>query len=170
MSIFPTILIALLCIAGIILSCLSISGTWLVVVATAIAAFLRPNAFPNLWLVVIFIVLSALVEVAETLSGIVGAQMHGGSKLSALAALIGGLAGMLLGTTIPIPILGNMFGLVIGSFALVFIVEYIRLKKANRAAHIALGTIISRVFVMMLKVTVTLAMIGILVSGIILNL
>jgi uncharacterized protein len=159
--------IVLLCLAGIVLSCLSLSGTWLVLLAGAIAALLRPGEFPGIWTVVVFAVLSAVVELLEALAGTWGVRRKGGSKLAGFAALAGGIAGMCLGGMV-FPIVGSLVGLMAGSFIPVFLIENHRLKKADQAAGIAVGAVVARVLVILLKVVATLGMTGYLLVGMVL--
>ena len=48
--------------------------------------------------------------------------------------------------------------LIVVSFVLVYAVERHRLKEASKAAHIAMGAVVSRVAVILLKVGATLGM------------
>ena len=159
------VLVVLLCITGLVLSCFSISGTWLVVAGTIIAAMIRKGAFPGLWTLIIFIVLAALVEVVEAVAGVWGVKKRGGSPLAGVMAIVGGLIGLTIGTFIPVPVIGSLIGMFVCSFGLVFAVERYRLKKAGAAVHIALGAVIARIFVLILKVTVTHGMIACLLIG-----
>ena len=161
--------IVVLCLAGLVLSCLSISGTWAVVAATILAALLRPDGFPGWWTVTAFIAVAAIVEVIEALAGIWGVRKRGGSKLAGLAAFVGGFLGIFLGSLIPVPIMGQLLGMLAGSFGLTFAVEAYRLKKAEHAAHIALGTVLAHTAVLLLKVVVTFGMIVVLAGGAIWN-
>ena len=159
------VLVVLLCAAGLVLSCLSVSGTWLVVAGTIIAAIIRGGVFPGIWTIIIFIVLSALVEVVEAVAGVWGVKKRGGSPLAGVMAVVGGLIGFAIGTFIPIPVIGSLLGMFVCSFGLVFAVERYRLKKDGVAVHIALGTVIARIFVLILKVTATLGMSACLLVG-----
>jgi len=158
--------VCLLCVAGIVLSCLSISGTWLVVAGAITAALIRPDAFPGFRTVVIFVVLAALVEVAEALAGFSGVRKRGGSRLAGVTAVVGGLIGLAVGSFVPVPVIGGLAGMLIVSFALVFAVEVCRFRKTKKAVRVAFGAVLSRVFVILLKVCVTLGMAGYLLGGI----
>ena len=160
-------LVALLCAAGAFLSCLSISGTWLVVLATVIASVLGGDAFPGFWTPLVMALLSAAVEVCEFLAASWGIQKRGGSGWAGLAALAGGLAGLFLGTFIPVPLVGNLVGMLVGSFACAYAVERYRLEHHGKAAHIAFGAVMARLMILLLKIAVTLGMIGWLVVGLI---
>ncbi len=160
-------LVALLCAAGALLSCLSISGTWLVVLATVIAAFLGGEAFPGFWTPMIMVALAGGVELCEFFASAWGIQKRGGSAWAGLAALVGGIAGLILGTFIPIPLVGNLIGMLAGSFACAYAVERYRLEHHGQAAHIATGAVIARLLILLLKIGVTLGMIAWLAVGLI---
>lgn len=163
------IAIVLLCLAAVVLSCLSLSGTWLVTLAAGLAMVLPGTSFPGVWTLVLFVVLSVAVEGVEALAGAWGVKNRGGSVLAGVAALVGGLVGLVLGPLLmPVPIVGNLVGMLVGGFALTFAVEHRRLKKASHAAHIAWGSVVGRVMVIFVKVTVTLGMIASLVIGMLL--
>lgn len=160
--------VVLLCLVGVAISCVSISGTWAVVLAAALACAIG-NTFPGLWTVVAFVVISGLVEGVEALSGAWGVRSRGGSRLAGVAALIGGLLGLVLGGMIPIPFIGNLLGMILGGFALAFAVEYRRLRRADSAAHIATGAVVARLLVTLLKLLTTLGMSGYLLIGLLVS-
>jgi uncharacterized protein YqgC (DUF456 family) len=159
------VLVWVMCLVGLLLSCLSISGTWLVVGATLLAMLLKGSGFPGFGSVLLMVYISICIEVVEYVAGVWGVKKRGGSNWSGLAALVGGLVGLVLGTAIPIPVLGSLLGMTAGSFGLVYGVERYRLKQAGLAAHIALGTVMARFFVVLLKVVATLGMIAWLAFG-----
>jgi len=155
---FGYLVAAALCLVGLFLSCLSISGTWLVVGATIIASFVSGAEFPGLGTVLLFIYFAVLVEVAENVAGYWGVRKRGGSGLAGLAALAGGLLGALVGSVIPIPLVGTLLGMLAGSFGAVYAVERHRLSAHDSAAHIAWGAVLSRMLIVLLKVVVTLGL------------
>jgi uncharacterized protein YqgC (DUF456 family) len=159
--------IILLCLAGIVLSCISFSGTWLVLAGTVMAAFIPPSDFPGWWTVGIFAVISVVVEIVEAVAAAFGVKRRGGSALAGWAALAGGLIGIVVGS--PIPIIGSLVGMLVCSFALVYAVELHRLKKSDDAVNIATGAVIARIATVLLKVIVTLGMTAWLAGGIIIQ-
>ena len=152
-------LAGLLCLGGMVMSCLSLSGTWAVLLATGLIAWIRWADFPGIAMLVGFLLLCVGVEILEALAGMWGIQKRGGSKATGWAALGGGFLGMILGSFIPIPIIGTLLGMLLGSFAAAFWVEQAKIKKANHAAHIAFGAVLARLAIILLKVGVTFAMI-----------
>ena len=149
-----------LSLGGVLLSGLSLSGTWLVVIAAALAALFWPGPLPGWGTVAGFALIAAGVEVIEFLAGAWGVTRRGGSAWAGLAAIVGGALGLLLGTLIPIPAVGSLLGMLLGGFALVFAVEYRRLRSHARAAHIAWGSVSARLLMVLLKVGVSLLLSG----------
>jgi len=160
-------LVWMTCLAGVALSCLSLSGTWLVTLATLGAVFLRPDGFPNGWTIGVFIVVSILVEGAEWVAGAWGVARRGGSAAAGWAAVGGGILGLFVGIVIPIPVVGSLIGMMAGSFACAYAVERHRLRHSGQAAHIAWGAVVGRIAVILLKVVATLGMIAFLIAGLI---
>ena len=160
-------LAALLCFIGFVLSCLSLSGTWVVFGASLLVAWSRWPDFPGIGTLMVFLLICISVEIVEAFAGAWGVQKRGGSKAAGWAALGGGLLGMLLGTVvIPIPIAGSLAGMMIGSFGCAFLVEHSKIKQADHAAHVATGAVLARLGVIFLKVGMTLLMSMILAIGV----
>lgn len=145
----------LLCVAGLFLSALAFSGTWLVLLAALITFF--ASRAPSIETLVVFTLLCIATEIAEAFAGWLGVQKRGGSKLAGLAALAGGLIGAIVGSGI-FPIIGTFLGMLGGSFVLAFLVEWNRLKHHKQAAHIAWGTVWARLGITFLKTLLTLSM------------
>jgi uncharacterized protein YqgC (DUF456 family) len=154
-----------LCLAGVALSAVSFSGTWFVAGAALLAMILREAPFPGWATVLSFLAICVLTEVVEFFAGAWGVTRRGGSQWAGIAAMIGGLAGMLLGGLIPLPVLGSLLGMFAGSFGLAYAVEMHRLKESGRAAHIARGAVIARVLVIILKTAASLGMAAFLLLG-----
>lgn len=155
-----------LCLLGFVLSCISLSGTWLVLAATGLVAWSRWPEFPGIGTLVVFLLLCIGVEIIEAFAASWGVQKRGGSKAAGWAALGGGFLGMILGGLIPVPIIGNLLGMVAGSFGCAFLVEHAKMKKATHAAHVATGAVLARLAVIFLKVGITVSMTSALAIGI----
>lgn len=156
--------VILLGLAGVLISCLGFSGTWLLAAAAAIAVPLSGPAFPDWRLVIVFVAMAAAVDGIEWFASHWGVRRRGGSRLAGLAAMGGGLLGLVLGSFV-LPIVGSLLGMMAGSFALAYLVERRRMQAAG-AAHIATGAVIACVLVLLLKVVVSLAMAAWLAGGI----
>lgn len=161
---------ALLCFTAFLLSCLSLSGTWLVLLTAGLLSWYRWPEFPHIGSLAVLLLLCIGVEVLEAFSGTWGVQRRGGSKAAGWAAAGGGFLGMLLGGAfIPVPVLGSLIGMFLCSFGCAFLVEHQQVKKAEQAARVAAGAVLARLAVIFLKIGITILMTTILGIGLILN-
>ena len=159
-------LAGLLCFTGFMLSCLSLSGTWAVLAAAGLLAWLGQADYPGLGTLIVFLLICIGVEAAEAFAASWGVKRRGGSRAAGWAALGGGFLGLLLGGIfIPLPVIGGLLGMAAGSFGCAFIVERHSIRKTSHAAHVATGAVLARLGVIFLKVGVTLAMIITLAAG-----
>ena len=158
---------ALLCLGGLVLSTLSISGPWLVGIAALIAAVLTgPDQFPGWPTLVGMFAVCAAVDILEWFAASWGVRRRGGSAAAGWMALLGSLGGMILGSLlIPVPLLGGLIGMMAGSFSLVYWVEKRRLRQAEHAAHIATGAVLAGMSVLLLKVVASTSLILWLAAG-----
>ncbi|MBI4578998.1 MAG: DUF456 family protein [Planctomycetes bacterium] len=100
-----------------------VPGTWLMVLSTDVAAWLqwqpgRPatEQVIGIWPLAIIVALALIGEVLEFAAGAAGARKAGGTRRSALAAIVGGLVGGIVGTfVIPIPLVGSLLGAAAGA-------------------------------------------------------
>ena len=109
------ILVLLVCWA---ITLLGLPGNWLMVAATAVYAYLTPAQSPAAlsWrTVVVLLVLAALGEVVELMSGAMGAARGGGSRWGAVLALLGSILGSLVGIIVglPVPLVGSILAAVL---------------------------------------------------------
>jgi uncharacterized protein len=157
----------LLCLGGLLLSALSISGTWLVLGAAIGASFLTgPDQFPGWPTIVGFLAVCASVDIIEWFAASWGVRRRGGSHAAGWMALLGSLGGMILGSLlIPIPLIGGLIGMMVGSFSLVYWVEKRRLQQTEHAAHIATGAVLAGMSMLLLKVIATAGLILWLAAG-----
>jgi len=159
---------ALLCLGGLVLSVFSISGTWLVLGAALGAAFLSgPGEFPGWPALLAFGAVCAAVDVIEWFAAGWGVRRRGGSAAAGWMALLGSLGGAILGGMI-VPVLGSLVGMLLGSFALVYATERRRLRRADRAAHVARGAVLAGISVLFLKVVATAGLVLSLAAGLLL--
>lgn len=156
---------AVLTLSGLLLSVLSISGTWFVLAAAVLLGIGSARPFPGLMTVLAFAAVCLAVEGAEGLAGYWGVKARGGSRWAAVAALAGGLAGLVLGAALPVPLFGPLIGMVVLSFVAAFAVEQHRMRSAGHAASVAWGAVLARVAVVLLKSAATLAMAAVLWAG-----
>jgi uncharacterized protein YqgC (DUF456 family) len=90
---------------------LGLPGTWLQVLAVGIVTWRMDRPILGF---AIAIGLAVVGEIAETLSGQWGTRRFGGSRKAAWGALLGGFAGLFVGT--PIPVVGSLVMSFVGTF------------------------------------------------------
>lgn len=103
--------------------------------------------------------LTVIGVVIDFVSGIFGAKVYGASWYGVCGAIIGGVIGLLL---------FNVLGLIIGTMCGVFVVEYLRHQKMQRAIHASVGTLVGFVGNIVIQFFLATLMIGIFISSILL--
>lgn len=112
------------------LTVLQLPGNWLIVLLTALAAWLMPDEqrFDIGWLTVgIVFGLAVIGEVLELAAGAVAAQKHGASRRAVCLALVGGVVGAISGAGggSVVPVLGTLFGVLAGGASGAFLGAYL---------------------------------------------
>lgn len=110
--------LALVNLLGLLLTALGLPGNWLMVLCTALVAWLQQDAgMFSPWTLLTILGLAIVGEVLEFLSGLVGSKRAGGTWRGSTGAILGGILGALLGTAlIPLPGLGTLLGACLGAF------------------------------------------------------
>jgi len=152
------------CLAGILVSCLSFTGTWVISAAAVLAAWLSGPGFPGWVTVGVLLVFSGLTELIEFLAGHWGVTGRGGSRTAGVAAVAGGLLGMFLGSLL-VPVIGPILGTFIGSFGLSYLAERARMRTHREAASVARGALVARGAVIVFKVAGSILASAILLGG-----
>lgn len=160
--------VALLCLVGWLLAALSISGTWLVLIAAGCSALLTgAGQFPG-WVTLLgFAAICIAVELFEWTAASWGVRRRGGSSAAGWMALIGSIGGMIIGNML-LPIIGGLIGMMALSFTLVYYTEKRRLQHATHAQHIAFGAVLAGISVLLVKVSATTILILWLAAGLLL--
>lgn len=126
---------------------LGLPGNWLIAGTTLAAAWLTWD--PQLPaggqmfhpLTLVFVVALALAgEIAEFVSGAIGAGISGGTSRTILAALVGGVIGTICGSLlIPVPFIGTLAGACGGAVVGAVTVEIMSGRSAGGAFRRGLG-------------------------------
>ncbi len=125
----------------------------LFIIAGAIAYRLMvgPGAGIAWWGFAILVLLMAIAQAFEIISGSLGAKWFGGSKWGVIGALVGGIAGLFF-----LP-----FGLILGPLIGAFGFEKAFAKKDNRDSVVSgVGSVIGTVAGMAFKIVIGVMMIG----------
>lgn len=137
-------------------------GTWLMVLSTAVVAWIqyRPGVDLahqpiSIWTLVALLVLAVVGEILEFIAGAAGAKRAGGSGRGALAAIAGGFVGAILGTfLIPVPVLGSLMGAAGGAGMAAWFVELTGGSGHTAAMRIGWGAGVGRLLGTVYKIIV----------------
>lgn len=157
MAILNIMQVFFLGVLGLFFSMISYSGTWIIIFSMILYKLMDPSNLITWTPIIIFTIISIIVEIFELYSGKIGVAKYGGSKKAQFAALICGLLGGVFGGfLIPIPIIGNIIGMMLITFIVVYFIEYNRLDCKTTALKISWGSVVAKSIVMFIKFFVTL--------------
>jgi len=158
------LLMLLFCFAGLFLVLLTLPGLWLMLASAALYARLTGHlGFRSL------LALLALAMVGELLELVVGGvttRRSGGGGLTIFGAGIGAVLGGIFLTFIPIPVIGTLIGVCLGSFLGATLVELLRGKRLGRSLRVGMGAGFGRFGGMVVKIMIGIVMLLlILIAG-----
>ncbi len=135
---------------GVILTLVTLPGTWLMVLTALLMLLWQPTMFP--WYTIVSLaVLALLAEGFEMLSGAVGTKKFGGSTKAAWGAVAGAIAGAILGSFV-VPLIGTIIGAVLGAGGgAMFIERQVNKKSWNDSAKIGTGAAVGRLVAVVVK-------------------
>lgn len=145
------IFLALLGLAGVILTALTLPGVWLVYIAVLILAWMGSFEVITPLILIILFVLSLFSTVVDNIVMALGAKKLGGSNWGMLGAILGGIVGLAVGN-IPGMFLGPIVGATL--FELIF-----AHKDFNTSLKAGLGSFLGILVSIVLKVGFTIGMI-----------
>ncbi|MBT8477888.1 MAG: DUF456 domain-containing protein [Gemmatimonadetes bacterium] len=150
---------------------------WIGLAAMILSLFLIPLGLPGVWVMIailflgviggmvspwIFFVLILLGGLAEFLEFVAMGRMparYGGTSRTFWGAVIGGLAGALIGT--PVPVVGSLIGALLGTVAGAFVLTWHQTRHTAGAARASVGALFGRAVAIGLKVFVGLVIIAV---------
>ena len=137
---------------------IGLPGTWLVLGVFALVDWLTaPDLLssPSYWLA---FGLCVLGEIVEFFASSQGAKRAGASRRGARAAMLGGIAGAVVGgLLLPIPLVGSLIGATGGAFAAATAVEHEQGQDLQQAAKAGGGAAAGQVTGMFLKFSIGIA-------------
>lgn len=152
---------------------------WIAALVMAASIFLIPLGLPGLWIMVavvglgtamghvaagVLLLVVAVAAVAEALELLIVRRMsirYGGSTRAFWGAVLGGFAGLFIGS--PIPVIGPVLVGILGSFAGAAAVAVWETRDARAAARVGWGVVLARVIAAFVKVSA--AMVILVVGG-----
>ncbi len=162
------IVLFLVCIAGTLVTVLQLPGTWLILAGAVGFAWYHDWQVVGKWTLIALATVAAAAEVGELLSGMLLARRGGASRRAAWWGLFGGIAGAFM-LTIPVPIIGTIFGAALGCFAGALLGELSLQKSVAKGARVGLYAAIGQTLGTMLKIAAALVMSALTISSAILG-
>jgi uncharacterized protein len=101
---------------GLLLVLFTLPGLWLMTAAAAAYALLTHGRVLGVHVLWTLLILTVIGELLDWLAGAVGVGRAGGGRNAKIGALVGGIVGGIFLTFIPIPIVGTILGICLGSF------------------------------------------------------
>lgn len=142
------------------LTAIGLPGLWAYLAMVGIWK-LANDALPISWATIL--VAFALAVVAEVIEWVLASRYttkYGGSKRAGWGAIIGGIVGAFVG--FPVPIVGPMIGSFAGAFVGALVGEYTSTGRHVDAGRVAWGALVGRVVAVAVKVSITFAIMIIL--------
>src|SRR5688572_14996620 len=106
-------LVTLASIVGIVLTIVTLPGTWLAVLVAAGCTLWQPELM-SWWVVAAAAGLAAIGEIVELFASAAGAKRTGGARSGAIGAVVGGIVGAIAGSFV-VPIIGTIIGAIVGA-------------------------------------------------------
>jgi len=161
------ILLLLIALAGLLMVIVTMPGLWLVTAAAAVFALLTHFHFIGRETLIALVVLSFAGELLELGAGGAAARRAGGGRRAMIGGAIGALlGGFFLTFIIPVPILGTIFGVCLGSFLGAAGLEMLGGKQIPHSLRIGAGAATGRFLGIIIKLMIGLAMLVlILIAG-----
>lgn len=153
-------------VIGVVLTVLTLPGTWLAVIVAALCTWWQPQLM-SWWVIGAAAALALLAEIVEFGASAVGTAKAGGTKRGGLGSLVGGLAGAIFGAPFFFG-LGAIPGAVIGAGIGAVVAERGWAKRTwSESTKAGKGAAIGRLVATVLKVAFAAAIALLLTIGLI---
>lgn len=160
------IIVVLGALAGVVLTLLTLPGTWFaVLIALGCKVWWQPAMF-SWWTLGVVIALAFLGEVLEIAASALGAGRAGASKRGALGGIVGSILGAVVGSMVLLFPIGTIVGAVVGAGLGAAIVERGSTDKTwKQSAKVGTGAAVGRLTATILKTILAAAIALILGIG-----
>jgi len=154
MAVLGWVVLGIAIVIGLLLDVVGLFGNWVILGAIAATWAVTGFAHFGAWPMLAMLVLAVLGEVIEMVAASLGASKFGGSRGAAVAAMLGCLAGAIVGTPV-FPVLGTLAGACVGAFlaAAVFETAFAR-KDLGGAVRTGFGAALGKIAGLLAKMLV----------------
>jgi hypothetical protein len=152
-------LVFILMAGGIVMTPLTLPGTWLIAGAGVLYSFFANfdgGATSTWWVLGWLVGLAVFGEIMELIVGTLGGKAVQVSNGALVAAFVGGVLGLFIG--VPVFLVGALIGLYLGAFLGAFIYELFVLGKVGKALVTAATVLTTRMMASFLKTCLAVGM------------
>lgn len=162
MDIAAGVIVVIASLLGVLLTALTLPGTWVAILVAVACQFWRPGMF-SLWTLGTVIAIAVAAEVIEIAASAAGARHTGGSKRAAWGAVGGSLVGLIVGSGV-FPVVGSIVGAIVGAGLGALLVErHAEGKTWTASAKVGGGAAAGRLVATVVKTALS-AVIGVILS------
>jgi hypothetical protein len=134
------LILAVVLVGGLYLTLLNMPGLWVMVAATAIYAALNHFAYAGIKTLIAIAVLALIAELVDLGAAGAGAKKAGASRRGLWGAIIGGfVGGLFLTGLVPIPVVGTLIGICLGTFAGAIAGELTSGSQVTQSVRVGVG-------------------------------
>ena len=139
---------------GILLVALTWPGLWLMAMACLVYALLTRERYLGFKTLAVVFVLALAAEIAEIILGKIALNRAGAGRAAGIGAAVGGLAGGIFLTFVPIPIVSTIAGICIGTFVGAAVAELYASHRPRAAIGAGWGAASARIWALAVKLVV----------------
>jgi uncharacterized protein YqgC (DUF456 family) len=155
------IVAAVMSVAGLILTLVSIPGVWLIYLSTILVAMIDNFSTITPGMLIVLFLLSLLSTFVDNIVNILGVKAMGGGIWGMIGAILGGFVGL---------IVGNILGVILGPLVGAFFFEYFLGRKSfKESIKAGIGSFIGMLLTVVLKSVVNVSMIAYVVTRLLSN-
>ncbi|MBU0517659.1 DUF456 domain-containing protein [bacterium] len=164
-TVLGTILLFLTLFVGVLMTSLGLFGTWVILGAGFIYAWITGFAVITLNTLITLAGIAVILEVVEFVLAVKLAEKMGAGKSASWAAVVGGFIGGIIGTGF-LPIIGSVIGVLIGAYFSAVLWEMLHGKSSAEAMRAGRGAFVGRGGAILAKTMGSIIMVFIIVSEI----
>ena len=150
----------------VLLNLVTLPGNWAMVALVIVWEMFYPGSSLGTMFFVLFVGLAIIGELVEFGAQIYGSKKYGSSKTSTAAGVIGAIAGAIFGAPFMFGV-GAIFGALFGAWGGCYLAErLIRRQPSEIAFRAAQGAMVGKIFGMVIKFGIGMAMLWLTASNI----
>lgn len=172
MAIVAGIVVAIVALAGVALTLLTLPGIWIAILCAALVQWWYIVEYGtellSWWTLGTCVAIAAAAEIIELFASAAGAKRAGGTKRGAIGSVIGGVVGAIAGSIlIPVPVIGTLVGAAAGAGSGALLLEKAGGQKTwTQSGKIGAGAAAGRLVASVVKTSLAGVVAVILIVGV----